>query len=90
VRLENPVSGHVNEVETGADGMFHIANIPFNPYHLTVTAPGFNNFTQDVDVRSTVAITLEIGLKLGAASTNVTVTRMPRTYSRSLQPNTRC
>jgi len=39
-----------------------------------VTAPGFNNFTQDVDVRSTVAITLEIGLKLGAASTNVTVT----------------
>ena len=74
VRLENPVSGHVNEVETGADGMFHIANIPFNPYHLTVTAPGFNNFTQDVDVRSTVPITLEIPLKLGAASTSVTVT----------------
>src|SRR5580704_17382026 len=74
VRLENPVSGHVNEVQTGADGMFHIANIPFNPYHLSVSAQGFNNFTQDVDVRSTVPITLEIGMQIGATSTNVTVT----------------
>ncbi len=74
VRLQNPVSGHVNEVETGQDGMFHITNIPYNPYHLTVTAPGFDTFTQDVDVRSTVPITLEIGLQLGTASTNVTVT----------------
>ena len=39
-----------------------------------MTAPGFANFTQDVDVRSTVPITLDIGLKLGAATTNVTVT----------------
>ena len=74
VRLENPVSGHVNEVETGTDGSFRVANIPLNPYHLTVTAPGFNNFAQDVDVRSTVPITLDIGLTLGAAATNITVT----------------
>ena len=31
VRLENPVSGHVNEAQTGADGMFRIGNIPLNP-----------------------------------------------------------
>jgi hypothetical protein len=54
--------------------MFRIANIPFNPYHLTVSAQGFNNFTQDVDVRSTVPITLDIPLQIGATSTNVTVT----------------
>ena len=74
VRLENPVSGHVNEVQTSADGMFRIANIPLNPYHLTVAAPGFDTFTQDVDVKSTLPISLDIGLKLGTASTTVTVT----------------
>ena len=76
VRLENPVSGHVDEVETGTDGSFRIANIPFNPYHLTVTAQGFNTFTQDtVDVRSTIPISLNIGLTPGSASTtNITVT----------------
>ena len=74
VQLQNPVSGHVDEAETGADGSFRIANIPLNPYHLTVTATGFNNFIQDVDVRSTVPVTLTISLQLGASSTNITVT----------------
>src|ERR1700676_3182195 len=74
VRLENPVSGHVNEAQTGADGMFRIGNIPLNPYHLTVIAPGFDTFTQDVDVRSPLPITLDIGLKVGTSSTNITVT----------------
>src|ERR1700740_864337 len=74
VHLENPVSHHVNDVETDTDGNFRIPNIPFNPYHLTVTAPGFANFTQDVDVRSTVPITLGITMMLGTATTNITVT----------------
>ncbi len=74
VRIENPVSGHVTEVETGTDGSFRIPNIPFNPYHLTVTAPGFTTTIQDVDVSSPVPITLEINLKLGGATENVTVT----------------
>jgi carboxypeptidase family protein len=74
VRIENPVSGHVNEVETATDGSFRIPNLPLNPYHLTVTAQGFGTSTQDVDVRSTVPITLTIALKIGSASTNITVT----------------
>ncbi len=74
VRIENPVSHHVDEVQTGSDGNFQISNIPFNPYHLTVTAPGFSNFSQDVDVRSTVPITMDITLMLGTATTNITVT----------------
>ncbi len=74
VRIENPVSHHVDEVQTDANGMFRIPNIPFNPYHLTVTAPGFSNFTQDVDVRSTVPISMDITLMVGGATTNITVT----------------
>jgi hypothetical protein len=73
VRLENPVSGHVDEVTTGADGAFRIANVPFNPYHLSVAATGFNTFTQDVDVRSTSPVSLTIGLMLGSATTDITV-----------------
>jgi Carboxypeptidase regulatory-like domain/TonB-dependent Receptor Plug Domain len=74
VHLENPVSHHVNDVETDTDGNFRISNIPFNPYHLTVTAQGFTTFAQDIDVRSTVPISLTIGLTLGGATTNITVT----------------
>ena len=74
VRIENPVSHHVQEVQTGSDGHFQIPNIPFNPYHLTAAASGFETLTQDVDVRSTVPITLDLSLKLGTAATNITVT----------------
>src|ERR1700686_2432568 len=74
VRIENPVSHHVDEVQTDANGSFRIPNVPFNPYHLTVNAAGFANFSQDVDVRSTVPITMDIPLMIGAASTNITVT----------------
>jgi hypothetical protein len=74
VRIENPVSHHVDEVQTDTDGNFRIPNIPFNPYHLTVMAPGFANFAQDVDVRSTVPITMDIALMIGSASANITVT----------------
>ena len=74
VHLENPVSHHVNDVETDPDGNFRIPNIPFNPYHLTVAAPGFATSAQDVDVRSTVPITLNITLTIGSATTSITVT----------------
>ena len=66
VRLENRVSGHVSQVTTGANGTFSIPNIPFNLYHLTVTAPGFANHDEDVDVRASVPVTvMTIGLTAG-------------------------
>jgi hypothetical protein len=65
VEISNPVSGFKREAATGSDGSFHFSNVPFNPYHLVVTAAGFNSYTQDVDVRSTVPTTLQISLKLG-------------------------
>ena len=73
VRLENPVSGHVSNVVSGTDGNFRVPNLPFNPYRLTVTAPGFANFNQNVDVRSTVPVTLDVTLHMGAATENITV-----------------
>src|SRR6201997_3512526 len=73
VEISNPVGGFTREMTTGSDGSFRISNVPFNPYHLVVTATGFSSYTQDVDVRSTVPTTLQIGLKVGEASTSITV-----------------
>ena len=73
LEISNAVSGFHREAVTGADGSFKFTNIPFNPYHLAVTAQGFAAFAQDVDVRSAVPVTLQITLKIGAASTSITV-----------------
>ena len=73
VEISNPVSSFHREAITGTDGSFRFTNVPFNPYHLTVTATGFNSYTQDVDVRSTVPTNLQIGLQIGAAATSITV-----------------
>ena len=73
VEISNPVSGFRREVITGSDGSFRVTNVPFNPYHLAVSAEGFSSTTQDVDVRSTVPTTLQINLKVGTAATSITV-----------------
>ncbi len=39
-------------------GKFTFPNVPFNPYHLTVTGEGFAPYVQDVEVRSSVPINL--------------------------------
>jgi len=73
VEAHNPVSGFDRTTTTDAAGKFSIPNVPFNPYHLSVTAQGFAPFNQDVDVRSILPVNLAIGLKLGEATTTVTV-----------------
>jgi hypothetical protein len=73
VEITNPVSGFHREMNTGADGAFHFTNVPFNPYHLVVTSSGFASYTQDVDIRSNVPVSLSIGLKIGTAAQTVNV-----------------
>jgi Carboxypeptidase regulatory-like domain/TonB-dependent Receptor Plug Domain len=74
VAISHAVSGYHREVITGTDGAFKFTNVPFNPYHLVVTATQFESYTQDVEVRSTVPVTLQIQLKIVATTTSVTVT----------------
>jgi carboxypeptidase family protein/TonB-dependent receptor-like protein len=73
IEIENPVSQFQKTVTTDAAGTFTISNVPFNPYHLTVTAPGFASYTQDVDLRSPVPVSLKINLQLATAVQSVTV-----------------
>ncbi|HXW17602.1 MAG TPA: TonB-dependent receptor, partial [Candidatus Acidoferrales bacterium] len=73
VEIQNPVSGFNRTLSTDASGNFTIPNVPFNPYHFTVTATGFDSHVEDVDVRSTVPITLKITMKISGGSETVKV-----------------
>ncbi len=73
VTIHNPVSGYERTTTTDASGNFSFANVPFNPYHLSVSATGFGAYAQDIDVRSSVPLALKIGLTLAGSSSTVTV-----------------
>jgi len=73
VSMSNPVSEYSRTVTTDKAGHYQFTSLPFNPYHLTVTATGFASLSQDVDVRSTVPVSLTTVLKVGAAASTVTV-----------------
>jgi hypothetical protein len=73
VEVRNPVSGYSRSAVTDAAGKFTIPNVPFNPYHVTVTGQGFAAYAQDVDVKSSVPINLTINLKVTGSSEVVTV-----------------
>ncbi|HYK39655.1 MAG TPA: TonB-dependent receptor [Candidatus Eremiobacteraceae bacterium] len=73
VEIQNPVSHYDRSTTTDTDGKFRFANVPFNPYHLTVSAEGFAPSSADVEVRSTVPTAISLSLKIASAATTVTV-----------------
>src|SRR6202142_3606152 len=73
VEIRNPVSAFERTVTTDGLGKFSIPNVPFNPYHLTVSGPDFAPYTQDVDVRSIVPVTVSVTLQVKGSSESVTV-----------------
>src|SRR5665213_3830375 len=76
VEISDVVSGYHRDTTTGIAGDFRFTNVPFNTYHLVVKVPGFSNYTQDVDVRSSVPATVEISLKVGTTSETVSYTHL--------------
>jgi carboxypeptidase family protein len=73
VEIHNPVSHFDRSTTTDSEGKFRLTSVPFNPYHLQVTASGFASYAQDIDVRSVVTVSLEVDLKVGTARTSITV-----------------
>jgi hypothetical protein len=74
VEIQNPVSGFTRTAVTDGSGNFSFSNVPYNPYHMTVTSQNFAPFVQDVAVRSAVPVTVNVALQLAGASSTVTVT----------------
>ena len=73
LEFRNPVSGFSRSAVTDDAGKFTISNVPFNPYHLSVSGQGFAPYSQDIDVRSTVPVNLSIALKVAGSAESVTV-----------------
>jgi hypothetical protein len=73
VVVQNPVSHYNRSVQTNGQGRFAFDNLPSNNYHMTVSATNFQSAEQDIDVRSSVPIDANFNLKLGTATTSVTV-----------------
>jgi Carboxypeptidase regulatory-like domain/TonB-dependent Receptor Plug Domain len=74
VTISNPVSGYNRTATSDSAGHYQFTNLPFNPYHLSVSMSGFAAYSQDAEVRSTVPITLKNVLGVGGSSTVVDVT----------------
>ncbi len=73
VQIQNPVSHYSQITQTDDQGNFQFANIPYNPYHTSAVAAGFQSAEQDVDVRSPIPLEVKISLKIGTSSESVTV-----------------
>lgn len=73
VTVTNPVTGFKATAKTNANGAFEVRPVPFNNYHVAVSAPGFNPGSSDVDVRSVLPVPLPITLQIATAQTAITV-----------------
>jgi hypothetical protein len=74
VTITNPVTGLTRTETTDGTGKFAFRNLPYNPYHVVISAQGFESITRDVDVRSGLPVNLAITLPIGGATTSVEVT----------------
>ena len=73
VEIHNAVSGFDRTTTTDSKGYFSFPNVPFNPYHMTVTAAGFAQTAQDVEIRSALGVNVKVNLAVAGSSEAVTV-----------------
>jgi len=73
VDIQNSITGFKRETTTDDSGNFRFTNIPPNPYHLHVSATGFNGAHQDVAVRSSVPVNVRISLEIKAVNIEINV-----------------
>jgi hypothetical protein len=73
VHLINDVSGLDRTASTDATGQFIFANVPFNPYRLSVSASGFAPQNRSFELRSVVGASLSLVLEVAGGSQTVTV-----------------
>ncbi len=73
VEIHQAVSGYDRTTTTDSKGNFNFPNVPFNPYHMTVTASGFAQYAQDVETRSVVPVTMKVTLTVASSHDTVTV-----------------
>lgn len=73
IELKNPITKFSRKTVSDAGGRFHFTNVPPNPYHVVVTAPGFASKDMDVSVRTNLPINVDVALALEGGVTTVDV-----------------
>jgi hypothetical protein len=73
ITLANAVSGYTRTATSDSAGHFQFVNVPFNPYQISVSNPGFQTVTRRIDVNSIVSQTIPIKLTVATSSTSITV-----------------
>lgn len=73
VALQNSLSGYSRTVKSDAAGEFQFSGMPFNPYHLYISAPGFGTKDVKVEIRSSVPAVVKASLDIASAGETVTV-----------------
>src|SRR5664279_5350771 len=71
VLLEKKMSGCRHGVKTDAQGRYELSNLPSNPYHLEVGAPGLSMAHQNLEVRSNLPLEVNLTLKTASAVVEV-------------------
>ena len=71
--LRNSSAGYDQVVKTDDTGAFRFNNVPPNMYELAITAPGFELKKEQVEVRGSAPINLDIALKMSPVSFSVAV-----------------
>ncbi len=83
VTVRNAVSGLNRQTISDAAGHYQFTNLPFNPYSLTIAATGFSATSKNVELRSTVPLTLATALNVAGTSTEIDVEAAPSVESDS-------
>jgi hypothetical protein len=73
VKIENPVSQYARTAVSDDGGKFQFANVPYNNYHVTASAPNFQTGEQDVAVRTSIAVDANFTLQVATGSTSINV-----------------
>lgn len=73
IMVHNVVTGYTQMATADANGAFRLANLPPNRYHLEVKAPGFSQFSQDIEIRNAVPVQVKATLTVASETTTVNV-----------------
>ena len=74
VTATQPLTGAIRTVETGKDGVYVFTTLLPNAYSISVTAAGFQTYTQTgIVLQADQALTVNVGLKVGSQTQVVSV-----------------
>lgn len=71
--IRNSATGYKQTAATDETGAFRFTNVPPNMYDLVISAPGFADLTEPLEVRGSAPMSLTYTLKMGEVATSVDV-----------------